>query len=348
MGHSQPPGWNVYPIQTEGGSLRVVCVPICAWGPTVKVNATWASADEPHHVAFAGDDSTVSGDRARIEELRTELLWRWYARDEAAFLEREWYIGTPAVGKTLFKLRPAQQYALGHFGEHRYSLTLKARQIGWSTLVAAHAFYCAFFGEARDIIFLSRTQDEATRLMDKVKYGYKNLPQWLLDRGPKVKADHQQRMIFDNGSSILSMPSLSDPARGSSAWLIVVDEWAYLPNAEEAWASIEPVADVGGRIIGLSTANGSGNFFHELWVNAETGNNQFKTMFFPWSANEDRDDDWYESKRISMSEWQLAQEYPTTAEDAFVKSGRPYFDLDAIQQASVDVRAPAWGHLVAA
>ena len=296
--------------------------------------------------ASATERSTVSGDRARLEELRAEALWRWYARDEVAFLEREWSIATPSTGRQLFTLRDAQRYALNHFNTHRYSLTLKARQIGWSTLVAAHAFHSAFFGEAREIIFLSRGEREATQLMTKVKYGYKHLPQWLLDKGPKIRADHQQRMLFDNGSRIVSMPSASDPARGSTAWLVVVDEWAFLPNAEEAWASIEPVADIGGRIIGLSTANGSGNFFHQLWVDAETGNNNFATMFFPWSANEDRDADWYEAKRSSMSDWQLWQEYPTNSDEAFVRSGRPYFDLSTIQRRSAEVKQPKLGHLV--
>ena len=104
-------------------------------------------------------------------------------------------------------------------------------------------------------------------------------------------------MAFDNGSQIVSMPSASDPARGESASLVVVDEWAFLPSPEDAWASIEPVADVGGRIIGLRTANGSGNFFHHLWTGATTGNNKFSPMFFPWSATGDRDEAWYESKR---------------------------------------------------
>jgi hypothetical protein len=31
-----------------------------------------------------------------------------------------------------------------------------------------------------------------------------------------------------------------------------------------------------------------------------------------------------------MLPWQLAQEYPTTAEEAFVKSGNPVFDLDVL------------------
>jgi hypothetical protein len=152
-------------------------------------------------------------------------------------------------------------------------------------------------------------------------------------------------MAFDNGSQITSMPSASDPARGESATLIVVDEWAFLPNPEEAWASIEPVADVGGRIIGLSTANGSGNFFHNLWVGASTSNNKFASMFFPWSATEDRDESWYEEKQQSMLPWQLAQEYPTTAEEAFVRSGNPVFDLDVLDALAVACRRGEVGYL---
>ena len=152
-------------------------------------------------------------------------------------------------------------------------------------------------------------------------------------------------MGFDNGSLVTSMPSASDPARGESATLVVVDEWAFLPNPEEAWASIEPVADVGGRIIGLSTANGSGNFFHELWVGSETGTNKFKPMFFPWSATEDRDESWYESKQESMLPWQLAQEYPTTPEEAFIKSGNPVFDLHALEEMNNYIEEGQMGYL---
>jgi hypothetical protein len=152
-------------------------------------------------------------------------------------------------------------------------------------------------------------------------------------------------MGFDNGSLVTSMPSASDPARGESATLVVVDEWAFLPNPEEAWASIEPVADVGGRIIGLSTANGSGNFFHELWVGSETGTNKFEPMFFPWSATEDRDETWYQSKKESMLAWQLAQEYPTSPEEAFIKSGNPVFDLDVLDNMAGQIEEGQGGYL---
>ena len=55
-------------------------------------------------------------------------------------------------------------------------------------------------------------------------------------------------------------------------------------------------------------------------------------MFFPWSATEDRGDSWYQEKIESMLPWQLAQEYPTTPEEAFVKSGNPVFDLAILEE----------------
>ena len=267
-------------------------------------------------------------DRSRLVDLKRELEWRRCAKDPVHFFENYWYIQSPAHGRVLFVLRDAQKQGLQHWRKDRYSLTLKARQIGWTTLVAAYQFWLAYFHPDQNIIDISRTEREAVLLLKKTKFGFRNMPKWMLERGPQSQVEHQQKMVFDNGSQIVSMPSASDPARGESATLIVVDEWAFLPNPEEAWASIEPVADVGGRIIGLSTANGSGNFFHQMWVGAETRTNQFVPMFFPWSANQDRDDDWYMAKKRSMTSWQLAQEYPSNPEEAFIKSGRTVFDID--------------------
>jgi hypothetical protein len=117
---------------------------------------------------------------------------------------------------------------------------------------------------------------------------------------------------------------------------------AFLPNAEEAWASIEPVADVGGRVVCLSTANGEGNIFHQLWVGSQNGTNRFTGIFFPWSAG-DRDDAWYEAKKRDLPDWQLAQEYPDDAEEAFIRSGRPVFDLESIRK--IEPIEPERGYL---
>ena len=281
--------------------------------------------------------------RARKEALLQEALWRRCAADEEYFLDNFWKIRVPGRGTVQLDMRPAQREAIKHWADHRYSLTLKARQIGWSTLVGAHQFWLVYFHDDQEVLDISRGERESIDLLKKSKIGFANLPLWMLERGPKLTSDHIQQMPFSNGSSIKSLPSASDPARGSSAALIVVDEWAFLNNAEEAWASIEPVADIGGRIIGLSTANGSGNFFHQTWLDAQVGENQFRTMFFPWNAVDTRDDAWYQNKVRSMMPWQLAQEYPSSPEEAFIKSGRPVFDYDVLMRA--EASAPRHGYL---
>ena len=252
------------------------------------------------------------------------------------FCEEYVHIRHPEFGRIKFQPFEAQVEAVSSWLSVRYSLVLKARQIGFSTLVAIFALWNAAFHADRPILMLSRTEREAIKLLQKAKYAWQYLPEWMKFRIGPMNAT-QTKMEFTNGSYIESLPSASDPARGESAFLIIVDELAFLQNSEEAWSAIEPVADVGGRVIMLSTANGEGNLFHKLWVESTAGNNRFEALFFPWSAN-GRDKDWYDAKSQDLPDWQMAQEYPDNAEDAFLRSGRPVFDLRLLRE--IEVRPP--------
>lgn len=258
------------------------------------------------------------------------------------FCSNYWSIRHPERGRILFDMREAQIETVRTWITERYSIVLKARQIGFSTLAAAFVFWETFFWADRSIVMLSRTEREAAKLLQKSKYGYKMLPEWMRLKGPGITSDNQLKMVFAHDSAIESLPSGNDPARGESVYRVVIDEMAFLPNSEDAWASIEPIADVGGRVICLSTANGEGNIFHRLWVGSQTGTNQFKGIFFPWSAG-DRDDEWYEVKKNSLPDWQLAQEYPSDPDEAFIRSGRPVFDVDILRE--IETFEPVSGYL---
>jgi hypothetical protein len=288
-----------------------------------------------------------------LTDLLNEKEWRKCKGPEGAtpeelveafsyFCSTYWTIRHPERGRIKFALREAQEETVRTWIESRYSIVLKARQIGFSTLAAAFTFWESYFWSDRFTVMLSRTEREASKLLQKTKYGYKMLPQWFRERGPDLQSDNQLKMVFANDSAIESLPSGNDPARGESVYRVIIDEMAFLPDAESAWASIEPIADVGGRVICLSTANGEGNIFHQLWVGSQTGNNRFTGIFFPWSAG-DRDQAWYESKARDLPDWQLAQEYPSDPEEAFIRSGRPVFDLDALR--NIDPIEPARGYL---
>lgn len=110
-----------------------------------------------------------------------------------------------------------------------------------------------------------------------------------------------------------------------------------------------------------STANGY-NYFRQLWKNAERGENGYLPVFFAWFDNPDYamepepGTEWTEAEeklraRYQLTDRQLAwrrwcikvncdgdldkfrQEYPSNPEEAFLLSGRPFFDalaLDAL------------------
>lgn len=258
------------------------------------------------------------------------------------FCSTYWFIRHPERGRIKFEVREAQRETARAWISNRRSIVLKARQIGFSTLAAAFAFWETFFWQDRPEVMLSRTEREAAKLLQKSKYGYKMLPEWMRLRGPALLSDNQLKMVFNNESYLESLPSGNDPARGEAVFRVFIDEMAFLPNSEEAWAAIEPIVDVGGRAVCLSTANGEGNIFHQLWVGSQTGENSFVGIFFPWSAG-DRDDNWYEVKKRELPDWQLAQEYPSDPDEAFIRSGRPVFDIDILR--SIETQEPREGYL---
>lgn len=295
-----------------------------------------------------------------VDQLDMELSWRrWFPQTSVdwshdlsaedadilfaacvSFMQDNLHIKVPGKGRIPFQLREAQLEVLYQWIRYRRTVSLKARQVGFSTLSAAFVLWQGFGWSDRLIVMLSRTERESIKLLAKVKYNYKSLPDWVRLRGPQILDRTKQVMTFDNESVIESLPSANDPARGESVFLVVVDEWAFLPNPDEAWASIEPITDIGGRVIGISTANGEGNFFHNLWLGSQMGTNGFKGIFHPWSAVDGRDDEWYAQKLGLMQSWQIAQEYPTTPDEAFVGSGNPVFNLDVIR--SFVPKTPEW------
>ena len=175
-----------------------------------------------------------------LTDLLNEKEWRKCKGAEGAtteelvaafshFCATYWTIRHPERGRIKFALREAQEETVRVWIDARYSIVLKARQIGFSTLAAAFTFWETFFWPDRFTVMLSRTEREASKLLQKTKYGYKMLPPWMRLRGPDLLSDNQLKMVFANDSSLESLPSGNDPARGEAVYRVVIDEMAFLP-----------------------------------------------------------------------------------------------------------------------
>jgi hypothetical protein len=257
-------------------------------------------------------------------------------------------IRVPGEGRVPFLLRPEQREAARQWLEHRYALDLKARQVGWTTLVSVFVLWSAMSLDDWFCALLSRGEREAKKLLAKSKLAHKSLPSWVKDRASALVDNNVEKMTFANGSEIESLPAGNEPGRGDSLDLMVLDEWAFLPDPDSAWAATEPVTDIGGSVIAISTANGSGNLFHKTWLASQVNMSDFHGLFFPWWVVPHRDQAWYERKRGNAEEVGLLhkfyQEYPSSPDEAFLKSGANVFDVDRLMAMTVSEPLARYSH----
>ena len=118
-----------------------------------------------------------------LEDLVQEREWRKIAPDwdDAGtdrpprslphFCSKYWWIRHPERGRIKFELFDAQIDCVRMWLTERYSVALKARQIGFSTLISTFCFWSTFFYTDRAIVMLSKTERDAVKLLEKAKYG---------------------------------------------------------------------------------------------------------------------------------------------------------------------------------
>lgn len=248
------------------------------------------------------------------------------------FAENFYYIPIVGKGPELFNMRTYQKEISDRIEGERLIIGLKARQIGWTTVGVFNALYDVLFQPEHPWLFVSRTEDAAQKMLDKAKYAYFRLPPWMREMLPKMESQTQSSLTFSNGSRIESVPATGSTGRGDSVYGALLDECAFMEYAEEIWGAVEPL--VYGPAMLFSTANGMGNFFHEIWLDSQRDDSVWYGIFFPWDVVDTRDQPWYDHTRLSFRgrEWLFYQEYPSSPEEAFAKSGRVAFTTDLIAQ----------------
>jgi len=258
------------------------------------------------------------------EKVEQELLWRRCRDDFVYFCLNYWKIPVPAQGASPldFDVRPYQHELANILQDAEMVVVLKARQVGLTTVAVAKAFHMAFFLDDHQWLIVSANEDAARKALGRVKYGYSRLPAWMKERGPELESQSTQKIEWDNGSKIESLPSTAAAGRGDSVYGVIFDEAAHMQDAESVFGALEPLCY--GLMIVFSTAHGMGNWFHERWLDSELSDSMWTGVFFPWHVVPGRDQAWYDKKAklYRGQEWLFFQEYPQSAEEAFAKSGR--------------------------
>jgi hypothetical protein len=255
------------------------------------------------------------------------------ASDPVHFMKKYCFIQHPQRGRIQFNLFPFQEKVLTLFQDNPYSLILKSRQLGMSTLSAGYSLWLMLFHKDKNILCIATKQETAKNMVTKVKFMYENLPSWL-----KVTADENNKLTLrlSNGSQIKATSAASDAGRSEAVSLLLIDEAAFIENIGEIWASAQQTLATGGGCIALSTPYGTGNWFHQTWVRAENKENDFLPIKLPWFVHPERDQAWRDRQDELLGDPRMAAQecdcdFSTSGDVVFYPEYIEYYEKSFIK-----------------
>jgi hypothetical protein len=240
-------------------------------------------------------------------------------------------------------------------------IILKARQMGMSTFVGGFLYSRVSQRRAKKALVITHLAESTKSLFDLTKRYHDLCPEILK---PQTRYSSRKELVFNVLDSAYSVATAGGDgiARGETITDAHLSELAFWPTAtarDNLNAILQAIPNAKDScIIVESTANGLSGPFYDLWRGAVEGTNGFVPVFLPWNiqseyrepvpANFKRtpeeeelvekhglDDEqlMFRRKKIAASGRELfVQEYPLTAEEAFITSGRPIFNLEQLQR----------------
>ena len=242
-------------------------------------------------------------------------------------------------GPEPFDLWPDQRGLIRTILSSARVLVLKARQLGVTWTLALLALWWALSHPAQTVLIVSIGEREAVDVLRRVRRLYESLPAIVREHFPLGQST-STRMEIDHSEGagvIVSLPSSSTAGRGQTVHLLIGDERPKWPNAAEQEASLLPAAADSGKIVLGGTANGFDSF-RDRWMATEQSG--WVPVFIGALARPGRTRDWVMTEREALGELG-PQEYPLTAEEAFLATGRSAFDREALTWYSRASCAPA-------
>ena len=188
-----------------------------------------------------------------------------------------------------FRPNRAQRQLLDNL--HSFNLVLKARQLGFTTLIGIWTLDRCLFTPNQRTGIIAHTMEHAEEIFrTKIKYPYERLPK-SLRKVVQARADSARQLVFANGSSLRVGTSM----RSGTLNVLHVSEYGkicarYPEKAREIRTGALNAVEQGQVIFIESTAEGRDGDFYDLCQRAQARAEEgrpltdldFKLHFVPW------------------------------------------------------------------
>lgn len=248
-----------------------------------------------------------------------------------------------------------------HRTETQRDMYLKARQLGVSTYSLIKKLDYAITHPNTATAIVAHKENKVQTLFEIVRLAYQYLPNHPAIK-PKVSYDNRNELYFPdiNSKIYVAMDTRSDTVHN-----LHISEVAFLADADRKLIGIFESVPKDGIISLESTANGTAGYFYEQWENKDS---EFKKHFYNWTWDIGYQTEtsltisqlyemyhpyairyglikdiaekynltaaqfnWYIAKVMRLKDL-VMQEYPTSALEAFISSGRNVFYIGDLQK----------------
>lgn len=230
-----------------------------------------------------------------------------------------------------FKPFEIQKKLIASICEHQYTIILKSRQVGASETVCSYLLCRALTEPGFAAVVFSKTATDSGALGKRIRAQAASIENSDIE----FTTESNSELSFKGLGTIYFLPATPRAARGiPSVSVVVLDEAAFLDGADEIYTAAQPtMATLGdkAKLILLSTPNGMGNMFANLWHGElDDGWNRFKIHYssIPIYAT---DPNWATKtkERAKLTERSWKQEY----EMDFVASDAQVFPPELVEKA---------------
>ena len=244
------------------------------------------------------------------------------------------------------------------------AIILKARQQGISTYSAGRVFWKSYFTPYARSVVMAHDSATSDALFAMSKNLIKNMEGTLVPE--EIKSNAKEIIINSpamrdkdaTASYRLYTAGSPEAGRGTTPTIAHLSEVAFWQHDSKILAGLfQGISSAPGtEVILESTANGAQGEFYRLWKGAVAGENEYVPIFLPWFITPEYTREAPEGMELTIEEEKLVekydltmgqmywrrlkiaeggklkfqQEYPATADEAFIVSGSNVFDVEKL------------------
>jgi hypothetical protein len=244
-------------------------------------------------------------------------------------------------------------------------LIVKPRQLGFSTLIAALFFFDGFLEPGRITVVLTHKSDLSQELLRTYGTFLEGLPPELRHAVKRVSdSKYHLELEFKAGSEddppsrFIIATEAGEPWRGGVIHNLHASEAAWYKDWNAFKASFVQAVPKEGNVVFETTTNGFNPYYQEV-QDALAGRSDYRVVFYGWHEHPEYRRVWdperqseptleerqvmaelgLDLEQLAWRRWKQSelrslfpQEYPESLLGAFLTTGRPMFDLVAVDR----------------